>query len=122
MATRRLASTDPASIATTVVTLTEQCRGRLAVIHRASSAVALQTAYGLFLETYRYFCDNEVLPFDTTAADIFRSLLAHRPRMGTQDLQIAAIVLSRDAILVTSNRRDFERVPGLRIDDWTHNR
>jgi tRNA(fMet)-specific endonuclease VapC len=116
---RRFADADPRVVATTVVTHYEQMRGRLAVINRASDAAGLRSAFDLLLETHRYFCDKQVLPFDAVAADTFRSLVAQRLRIGTQDLQIAAITLANDAILVTSNRRDFERVPGLRIEDWT---
>jgi tRNA(fMet)-specific endonuclease VapC len=34
------------------------------------------------------------------------------------DLKIAAIVLVHDAVLVTSNMRDFEKVSGLKVEDW----
>ncbi len=32
--------------------------------------------------------------------------------------RLAVMVLSVDGILVTSNRRDFDRVAGLRMEDW----
>lgn len=116
---RRLGDTESGTVAPTVVTLYEQLRGRLAVVNQARSATAVQRAFELLLETRRFFCESEVLPFDAAAADIFQALLTQRLRIGTQDLQIAAIALANDAILVTSNQRDFERVPGLRIEDWT---
>lgn len=39
--------------------------------------------------------------------------------IGFYDLLIAAQARRRDALLVTANTREFARVPGLRIEDWT---
>ncbi|MCT7982610.1 type II toxin-antitoxin system VapC family toxin [Laspinema sp. A4] len=49
----------------------------------------------------------------------YQDLIQQRIRIGTQDLKIGAIALSRNTILVTRNRRDFEQIPGLQWEDWT---
>ena len=43
---------------------------------------------------------------------------ATKPQIFGLLLVIAAIALSRDLTLVTGNVRHFERVPGLRIENW----
>lgn len=38
--------------------------------------------------------------------------------IGFNDLQIGAIALANNLILVTHNTREFSRVDGLRLEDW----
>ena len=38
--------------------------------------------------------------------------------IGSMDLLIAAHAVNLDVRLVTHNAREFERVPGLKIEDW----
>jgi tRNA(fMet)-specific endonuclease VapC len=63
-----------------------------------------------------------VLPFDTAAARRYgevRTELEHRGLpIGDADLRIAAIALVRDFTVVTGNLRHFQRVPGLRVENW----
>lgn len=62
------------------------------------------------------------LPFDDFAANTFgiiRSQLEIRGMpIGAYDLQIAAIALANNLILVTHNTRELERVQGLQLEDW----
>ncbi|MBF2017828.1 MAG: type II toxin-antitoxin system VapC family toxin [Rivularia sp. T60_A2020_040] len=69
------------------------------------------------------FLNNFVsLPFDDNAATIYgrirASLAASGTPIGPYDLQIAAIALANNLILVTHNVREFSRVNGLHIEDW----
>ena len=49
----------------------------------------------------------------------FAMIARARQQVGTQDLKIAAIVLSVSGVLVTRNQRDFAQIPNLVIADWT---
>ena len=45
--------------------------------------------------------------------------MLQKVRIGTMDLRIAATAISNGLILLTRNTVDFERVPGLTLEDWT---
>ncbi len=62
------------------------------------------------------------LPFDDKAAIIYGNIKTELTNKGTpigpNDLLIASIALSNNAILVTHNTREFKRVPSLQLEDW----
>ena len=60
--------------------------------------------------------------FDDAAAQAYGTIRADleqagRP-IGPNDLMIAAITLASGLTLVTHNTDEFQRVPGLTIEDW----
>jgi tRNA(fMet)-specific endonuclease VapC len=107
------------SIAVTIVTFEEQIYGRLNRIRRANSEEQLLRGYRNLRATLDYFKSVRVIDFDHQAYAHFSELVCQKIRVGTQDLRIAAIALSQNGIVVTRNRKDFEKVPGLEIEDWT---
>jgi tRNA(fMet)-specific endonuclease VapC len=109
---RRLARTPSTDQCTTAITLGELLYG---VVRRASPALA-DRVHDLIASA------GAVLPFDEIAARRYGPLRAalegEGSRLAEADLRIAAIVLSRDATLVTGNVRHFERVPDLSVENW----
>lgn len=63
-----------------------------------------------------------VLNFDADDAREAGEIRADLERLGTPigpyDILIAAQARRRGALLVTANRREFDRVPGLKTQDW----
>lgn len=64
----------------------------------------------------------DVLEFDDddarTAGDVRATLELSGMPIGAYDVLIAGQALRRRATLVTTNTREFSRVPGLRWEDW----
>ena len=64
----------------------------------------------------------EVVPFDSEAAreyGIIRADLTRKGNLiGANDLLIAAHAKALDLTLVTNNTREFERVEGLKLENW----
>ena len=65
----------------------------------------------------------KVLPFDQEAAIQFGQVRAELARagkpIGPYDQMIAGQARSQGLILVSNNMREFKRVPGLRVENWT---
>lgn len=117
---RRLAWKRACDIAVTVVTAEEQLRGWLKAVRRASSdkqRIILDLRW--LRSALEYFGRSRLLDFDPPAFDRYLQLRQQKIRTGTQDLRIAAVTLALAGTLVTRNARDFSRVPGLAIEDWS---
>jgi len=114
----RLQSADD-DVYATIVSFEEQVRGWLAFVAGARSTAREVFAYSqlrLLLDDYG---DRLVLDYDDDAAAEFQRLSKGRLRVGSMDLRIAAIALSRDATLISRNLRDFRRITALTVEDWT---
>jgi tRNA(fMet)-specific endonuclease VapC len=119
---QQVASRSPDSIVITVITAEEQLRGRLHVVRQAASKrqdEQLALAYSRLRQTLDDLRQFNIVDFTPVAIARYQDLVRQKVRGSTQDLRIAAIALSLNAVLVTRNRQDFERVPGLLIEDWT---
>ena len=66
--------------------------------------------------------DLPTLPWGSAAADLFGQIKAQLQRQGKPigelDTQIAAHALSEGLTLVTHNTRHFDRIAGLKLEDW----
>jgi tRNA(fMet)-specific endonuclease VapC len=104
--------------ATTAISLEEQMRGWLAAIHRTPKVHGQVFYYSRLICLVDFYSRWDVLPFNAPAADRFETLRKERVRIGTMDLKIASIALEANAVLLSANLRDFERVPGLCVENW----
>lgn len=70
----------------------------------------------------RFLATLPVLAPDLASARVFGEVKARLSAAGQivadADLFIGSIALSRGATIVTGNRRHYERIPGLVVEDW----
>jgi len=114
----RFATVPETDVFTTIISFHEQIGGWYKTLARPRRQSDVVFAYQMLERIIDRFGEMQVLPFDDVAAARFESL-RKRVRIGTMDLRIASIALATDMTLLTRNTVDFERVPGLRFEDWT---
>ena len=110
--------TEPMAI--TIVTRIEILQGRFASLLKAADGERLLVAQHWLEENEAYLSRVACLTFDRSAAATFDRLRDKTSlrKIGRADLLIASIALSRQATLVTRNRKHFERITGLRVENW----
>ena len=94
-------------------------RGWMAYIARARTVEEQIQAYQRLhrhLDNYRQI---PLLGFNEDTGEAFQQLRQARLGIGTMDLKRAAIALASGATLLSRNRVDFEKVPGLAVEDWS---
>ncbi len=114
---RRLEESEQ-QVVTTIVCCEEQMRGWMAALHSKPKMADQVEAYRRLRRRIEYYRTMDILDFDEAAAAKFQELKKTRLGVGTMDLKIAAIALIRGATVLTENSREFERVPGLLVEDW----
>lgn len=115
----RMAHHPLSDFAVSTVTFHEQMLGIHAYINRARNLNDVVKGYEMM---GRLVSDFKVLPlvsFDAGAATKFKQLQSQRIQLAKMDARIAAIALFRELTLLTRNHKDFGKVVGLLIEDWT---
>lgn len=102
-----------------IIAFQEQIAGWNSLLNRATESPTIVFAFRMLERLLDRFANSQVLPFDDRAATLFDELRHRRIRVGTSDLRIASIALSRGMVLLTRNTIDFVRIPGLKFEDWT---
>ncbi|AUT04716.1 VapC toxin family PIN domain ribonuclease (plasmid) [Nostoc sp. CENA543] len=110
--TNRLAAQQPEDILVSTITQLELYYGAYRSTQQERNLEILQ----------RFFSQFTIIRLDPEAARIAGRIRAELAASGTPigpyDVQIAAIAMANNLIVVTHNTREFGRVNGLQIEDW----
>lgn len=115
----RMADYPLSDFAVSIVTFHEQMLGSHAYINRARNKDETVKGYEMMARLVRDFKVLPLISFDAGAAKAFSQLQSQRIQLAKMDSRIAAIALFRKLTLLTRNHRDFSKVAGLAIADWT---
>ena len=104
----------PSDICISSITYAELCHG----VEKSQARDRNRLALTMFLSNI------SIIPFDESVAMEYGRVRAALEKNGTPigplDTQIAAHAKSLGMTLVTNNTREFERVKGLMIEDWSY--
>lgn len=109
----RFLSHDPEELCISAITYAELMHG----VEKSIAVERNRIAMSLFLSPIT------ILRFDELAAEEYGRIKAELEKKGTpigpMDTLIASHAKSRGLIIVTNNTREFNRVIGLTVEDWT---
>lgn len=110
----------PDQLALSLITRAELLRGRLDSVLKAASPIEWLTAQERLRTAESWLTGFTVIGITDQAAENFSRLVTNRKlkKFGRADLMTACIALAHDATLVTRNRKDFQSIPDLRIENW----
>jgi tRNA(fMet)-specific endonuclease VapC len=116
---RRFLATAPADRGITIITVEEQLTGWYTRIRRVRRPDQIAHAYESLTRAVEFFGTLKILSFTEPAVHRYSHLSKLKLHVGGMDLRIAAIALEHGAVVVSRNLRDFQRVPGLAVEDWS---
>jgi tRNA(fMet)-specific endonuclease VapC len=106
-----------------VISVQESFHGWTGKLSKADGEAQKILNYGKLHSNVCFFQTMPILNYDQAASDVYQRLIQANADLGKKrldkDVRIAAIAISLGATIVTRNRKDFELVPGLVIEDWS---
>jgi tRNA(fMet)-specific endonuclease VapC len=115
---RNAQSRPPDRLAVVIISVEEQLSGWYTELRQAKTIDHLAKVYQRMTDTVRFLVRFNTLTFAESAITGYQDLRTAHRRLDKDDLRIAGIVLEDDDTLVTRNTKDFQQIPGLRIEDW----
>jgi tRNA(fMet)-specific endonuclease VapC len=115
----RMAYYPISDFAVSIVTYHEQLLGSHTYINHGRNLNDVVKGYEMMTRLVSDFKMLPLLSFDAAAGSAFNQLEVQHLQLAKMDARIAAIALSRGLILLTRNHRDFSKVSGLTLEDWT---
>jgi tRNA(fMet)-specific endonuclease VapC len=115
----RIDAQPPTALAISILTVDEQLTGWYTLTRRARQPEEIARAYANLADAVVRLARWRILPYTESAIAKVAQFKALHLNVGLMDLRIAAIALENRAVVVTRNRRDFSRVPGLSVEDWS---
>ncbi len=110
---KRFLEHDPDEMCISSITYAELMHG----VEKSQDVERNRVAMALFLSPL------SILEFDTYAAEEYGKIRADLEKkgmpIGPMDMLIAGHAKAEKLIVVTNNTREFKRVEGLQIEDWT---
>jgi tRNA(fMet)-specific endonuclease VapC len=103
----------------TVISVEEQLTGWYTYLRKAKTRSAQAHAYERLARNVAELANLPIITYTEAAIDRYERLKAQKMGIRAMDLRIAAVCLEAGATLVTRNTRDFSRIPGLAIEDWS---
>lgn len=101
-----------------ITVVEESMQGWQALLKHRAHGPEQVAVYGQMQKSLEASVNLGILPFDEDSAALFTGLRERFRRSGTMDLKLAAVCLAHDAMLLTRNVADFDRIPGLRLENW----
>jgi len=103
----------PGEIGISTITVAELTYGAQKSNFPAQNLLALE----------QFLLPLEVAEYDYAAAIVYGQIRANLEErgllIGAMDMLIGAHALSLNVVLVTNNMREFQRIPNLKLEDWT---
>jgi tRNA(fMet)-specific endonuclease VapC len=115
----RCAAVPPDWLTISVISVEEILASWFTSLRKAKTRPKLALAYRRLAESARFLGSLQILPFPESAIERFEQFKSLKLGVKSPDLRIGAIAVEHGATVVTRNVRDFQRIPGLSVEDWS---